>query len=113
MSRAKIQFAVLSDWTLGESTAHPEDRFTLQSYMLRRVARALADRNGPPNGIRVRTSAAARLTGGAALKAKSRKLSCSAPAGVQAVPLYTIDGADALERLADQMKQMWTSVAGG
>jgi hypothetical protein len=111
----QIQFAVLSDWTLGDAPAQPDDRFTLQSYMLRRVARALADRTGPPNGTRVRTSAAARPSGGThkGQKGKSRKLTCSAPAGVQGVPLFAINSAEALERLAEQMRQMWASVNGG
>jgi hypothetical protein len=107
----QVQFAVMSDWALGDTAAQPEDRFTLQAYMLRRVARALADRAGVANGVRIRTSAAAR--GGTGLqKGKSRKLSCSLPAGVQTVPLYAVDTAQALESLAEQMKQMWISVTG-
>lgn len=83
----QIQFAVMSEWALGDTPVQPEDRFTLQAYMLRRIARALADRAGVANGARIRTSAAAR--GGTGLqKGKSRKLSCSLPAGVQTVPLY-------------------------
>jgi hypothetical protein len=71
----------------------------------------LADGAGVANGARIRTSAAAR--GSSVLReGKSRKLSCSLPAGVQAVPLHSIDTAQALESLAEQMKQMWISVAG-
>jgi hypothetical protein len=107
----QIQFAVMSEWALGDTPVQPEDRFTLQAYMLRRIARALADRAGVASGARIRTSAAAR--GGTGLqKGKSRKLSCSLPAGVQTVPLYSIDTAQALESLAEQMKQMWISVTG-
>lgn len=107
----QIQFAVMSEWALGDTPVQPEDRFTLQAYMLRRVARALADRAGVANGARIRTSAAAR--GGTGLqKGKSRKLSCSLPAGVQTVPLYSIDSTQALESLSEQMKQMWISVTG-
>jgi hypothetical protein len=107
----QIQFAVMSEWALGDTPVQPEDRFTLQAYMLRRVARALADRAGVANGARIRTSAAAR--GGTGLpKGKSRKLSCSLPAGVQTVPLYSINATQALESLAEQMKQMWISVTG-
>jgi len=32
---------------------------------------------------------------------------------VQAVPLYASNSADALEQLAEQMRQMWASVNGG
>jgi len=108
----EVQFAVMSDWALGDSATQPDDRFSLQSYMLRRVTRALADRNGTPSGTRIRTSAAARSSSGAS-KGKSRKLSCAFPAGVVAVPLYSINNAETLEKLADQIKAMWTSVNGG
>jgi hypothetical protein len=105
----EVQFAVMSDWTLGDSAAQPDDRFTVQSYMLRRVARALAHRTGTPNGSRIRTSAAGRSTSGAH-EGKNRKLSCSVPASVEAVPLYAINSAEALEKIADKMKAMWNSV---
>lgn len=104
----QIQFAVMSEWVLGEATSQPEDRFTLQSYMLRRVARALTDRTGAPAGTRVKTSAAARPVSGAH-RGKSRKLSCALPAGVRAVPLYAVNTAEALEQLAGQMKEIWTA----
>lgn len=101
----------MSEWALGDAAVQPDERFTLQAYMLRRIARTLTDRVGVANGTRIRTSAAAR--GGAGLqKSKSRKLSCSLPAGVQTVPLYSSDTARALESLAEQMKQMWVSVTG-
>lgn len=108
----QVQFAILSDWSLGDAPTQADDRFRLQSYMLRRVARALADRTGPANGLRVRTNAAARQVSGSA-KGRSRKLTCSVPAGVRAVPLYLISNAEALEKLAEEMKSMWTSVIGG
>lgn len=108
----EVQFAVMSDWALGDSAAQPDDRFRLQSYMLRRVARALADRTGAPKASRIKTNAAARSTSGAS-KGKSRKLSCALPAGVEAFPLYSINNAEALETLADRIKAMWSSVNGG
>jgi hypothetical protein len=108
----EVQFAVMSDWALGDSATQPDDRFSLQSYMLRKITRALADRTGTPSGTRIKTSAAARSTSGAS-KGKSRKLSCALPAGVLAVPLYSISNAEALEKLADRVKAMWSSVNGG
>ena len=108
----EVQFAVMSDWALGDSTSQVDDRFSLQSYMLRRVSRALADRSGTPSGTRIKTSAAARSIAGAT-KGKSRKLTCALPAGVEAVPLYSINNAEALEKLADRIKAMWSSVNGG
>lgn len=107
-----IQFAVMSDWALGDAPAQADERFRLQAYMLKRVARTLADRTGPPSAQRVRTGAAARSSAGA-IKGKSRKLTCLLPAGVKAVALYSINSADALEKLAGEMKDMWTSVTGG
>jgi hypothetical protein len=107
----QIQFAVLSDWTLGESPSQPEERFTLQSYMLKRVSRALADRVGIPKGTRIRTTAAARR-GTGRQSGEDRKLSCSVPAGVEAATLYSINTGEALEKLAERMKDMWASVIG-
>ncbi len=108
----EVQFAVMSDWALGDSATQPEERFRLQPYMMRRVARALADRTGTPSGTRIRTSAAARSASGAT-KGKSRKLTCALPAGVVGVPLYSINNAETLEKLADGIKTMWSSVNGG
>lgn len=107
----EVQFAVMTDWALGDSTSQADDRFSLQSYMLRRVTRALADRTGMPSGARIKTSAAARSITGTS-KGKSRKLTCALPAGVEAVPLYSINNAEALEKLADRIKVMWSSVNG-
>jgi hypothetical protein len=106
----QVQFAVLSDWALGDTPAQPDDRFTLQSYMLKRVSRALADQVGVGKGTRIRTTAAARPSSGPR-KGKDRRLSCSVPAGVEAASLYSIVNAEALQRVADRMKEMWTSVA--
>jgi hypothetical protein len=108
----EVQFAVMSDWALGDSTSQADDRFSLQSYMLRRVTRALADRTGMTSGTRIKTSAAARSITGVT-KGKSRKLTCALPAGVEAVPLYSINNGEALEKLADRIKAMWSSVNGG
>ena len=107
----EVQFAVMSEWALGDSPTQPEDRFRLQPYMMRRIARALADRTGTPSATRIRTNAAARSANGTA-KGKSRKLTCALPAGVESVPLYSINNAEALEKLADRIKAMWSSVSG-
>jgi len=107
----QIQFAVMNDWALGDSPAQPDDRFTLQAYMLKRVARALAERVGIAKGTRIRTAAAARRSSGPQ-KGEDRKLSCALPVGVEAVSLYSIGSAEALENVAEQMKNMWVSVIG-
>lgn len=109
----EVQFAVMSDWALGDAPTQPEDRFSLQPYMMRRIARALADRTGTPSATRIRTNAAARsATAGGATKGKSRKLTCALPAGVESVPLYSINNTEALEKLTDRIKAMWSSVSG-
>ena len=106
----QIEFAVMTDWVLGDPPARPDDRFMLEPSMLKRVARALAERVGVEKGTRIRTTATARRTGGGQ-KGKLR-LSCSLPAGVEAGSLYSIDSDEALERVAERMKGMWTSVIG-
>jgi hypothetical protein len=103
----EVQFAVMSDWAFADSTAQP-DRFSLRSYMLRRFPRALADRTGVEKGTRLKTNATARSTRG-----KSAKLSCALPAGVESVPLYSINNAESLEELADRIKAMWSAANGG
>lgn len=106
----QVQFAVMNDWALGDMPFQADDRFRLQAYMLKRLARALADRTGPPSVARIRTGAAARPIGGS-LKGKDRKLTCSLPGGVSAVPLYEMSDSAAVERLAADMKAMWSRIA--
>jgi hypothetical protein len=79
--------------------------------MLKRVPRALADQAGIPKGARIRTAAAARPNSGSR-KGKDRKLTCSAPEGVEVVPLYSVSSAEALETIANRMKEMWTAAIG-
>lgn len=105
----QIEFAVMSDWSLGESPNQPGDRFILQSYMLKRIPRALADRAGIGNGTRIATRAAARRADGGH-KGEDRRLNCRLPRGVETVSLYSVNSAEALEKLAERMKAMWGSV---
>jgi hypothetical protein len=107
----QLQFAVMSDWALGDSPVQRDEGFTLQSYMLKRVPRALADQAGVSKGTRIRTAAAARPNSGYR-KGKDRKLTCSAPEGIEAVPLYSVSSAEALEGIANRMKEMWTAAVG-
>ena len=106
----QIEFAVMTEWVLGVLSAPPDDRFMLKSSMLKRVARALAERVGVEKGTRIHTTATVHRPGGGQ-KGKLR-LSCSLPAGVEAASLYSIDSDEALERFAERMKGMWTAVAG-
>jgi hypothetical protein len=94
----QVQFAVMSEWSLGDQPNQPDDRFMLQSLMLKRVSRSLSDREGIAHGARIRTDARARRS--SVQKGEDKKLSCTLPKGVEAVSLYSLDSGEALERLA-------------
>lgn len=104
----QIEYAVMSDWAIGNATAvRPGDRFLLQRYMLRRIPRALATSAGVPKGGRLVTRSAARRVAGRK-KGEDRRLSCRLPCGVEIVPLYSLNSAEKLDGLAHSMKAMWT-----
>ena len=42
-------------------------------------------------------------------RADGRQLCCLLPVGVETTPLYDLDSADALDKLAESMKLMWNS----
>ena len=110
----QLEYAVMSDWTIGDAKSAPGDRFVLQRYMLRRVPRALAMSNGIEKGGRLVTRSAARRVDGAKKgKGKDRRLSCRLPCGVEIVPLYSLDSADQLDQLAQRMKTMWLDAIKG
>lgn len=104
----QLEYAVMSDWRIGDSKSAPDDRFILQRYMLRRIPRALALSAGVEKGGRLVTrSAARRVGGGKKVRGKDRRMGCRLPCGVEVVPLYSLDSAEQLERLAHGMKAMW------
>jgi len=102
----QVQFAVMSEWALGKAAATPEQRFILARYMLRRIPKALAASATLAKGSRLVTRATVKRVVGAK-KGDERRLACRLPAGVEAVPLFSLDSAEGLDRLAATMKNMW------
>jgi hypothetical protein len=109
----KIEYAVMSDWAIGNATSTPPGkRFVLARNMLRRIPRALAASSDVAKGGRLPTRAAVKRVVGAK-KGKDRRLSCRLRMGADTVPLYSLENAEELGRLAKRMKQMWTDVVIG
>ena len=102
----QIQFALMNKWSLGKNGFASGQRFVLARSMLRRVPRSLSMSSGVPKGGRLITRAKIkRAVGGK--KSGDRQLSCTLPAGVEAVPLFSLDTPNALRHLTEQMKAMW------
>jgi hypothetical protein len=101
-----IQYAAMSEWAVGKKPWSPDQQFVLRRTMLRRIPKALGSGMGLTAGARVTTKAAVK--GGAGTKkTDERQLTCCLPMGVETVALFTLDTAEALERLTQQMKVMW------
>jgi hypothetical protein len=100
----QIQYAIMAEWTAGKKPYDADQRFVLRRSMLRRVPKALGATNLTAN-MRLSTKAAVKIAG--AKKTDERQLSCRLPAGVRTVALYTLDSAEALDRLAQSIKAMW------
>lgn len=114
----QIKYAVMNGWTVGTGVApKPGESIVLTAkYMLRRIPRALAASGGVAKGGRLPTRATAkRLAGDKKGKRKGhdRELSCRLPMGVESVPLYSLDNAEELDRLANSIKRMWADAAKG
>lgn len=106
----QIQYAVMSEWTVGKGAWDPEQQFLLRSRsVLRRIPKALGSNVGSAKGVRIVTQAPVKNVG-RAKKGNERRLSCRLPAGVEMVALYTLDTAEALDLLVRRMKAMWNEV---
>lgn len=102
----KIQYAVMSDWALGDaSTDRVGQRFELVRYMVQRIPRAL--KKGAEEGKRLQTSAGVKRVAGGSKRSKERQLSCLLPLGVTTVPLFTLNSAEELDSLVEDIKEMW------
>ena len=106
----QIQFAVMNEWTVGKGGWSADQRFVLARYMLRRIPRILSTSTTAAKGSRVVTRATVKRVVGAK-KGEERRIGCRLPAGVEVVPLYTLDSAEGLDRLASAMKTMWRQSA--
>lgn len=72
------------------------------------IPRALAGAVGLQIGVRLRTGAVAKKAIGLK-RARDRGISCRLPKPVESMPLYSLDGAEQLERLIQQMKAHWAA----
>ena len=103
----QIQFAVMSEWTVGKGAWDPEQQFLLRSRsVLRRIPKALGSNLGAAKGMRIVTQAPVKNVG-KAKKGNERRLGCCLPLGIETVALYTLDTAEALDLLVQRMKSMW------
>jgi hypothetical protein len=102
----QIQYAAMSEWTVGKGPCTPEQRFQLRRNMLRRIPKALASGVSLTKGARLITKARVKSAGGAK-KGEDRLLGCRLPTGIETVALYTLDTAEGLDHLVQHMKTMW------
>ena len=72
-----------------------------------RILRALEHRGAAPAGDRLHTNAVVLGRGAGGPKSVERKLSARVLGPIQSVKLYDLDGADAVEQLAADMKTFW------
>ncbi len=103
-----VAFGVMGEWAVGGQAFAPDQRFLLARYMLRRIPKVLAGAETLSKGTRLQTAAGVKGAG-SGKRTAGRRLSCRLPTGVETVPLYSLDSADELDRLAQRMKDMWTS----
>jgi len=101
-----LQWALMSDWSVGREARTADQRFQLRPYMLRRIPQVLSDHQGAASGQRVTTRAAVSR-GHGRVRAKDRRLSCALPIGVRTLPLFALDQATALAALAAEIKAAW------
>jgi hypothetical protein len=102
----QIQYAAMSKWTVGKGDYIPDLRFVIPRNMLRRIPKVLVSSASFSKDSRLITRAAVKSAGGAR-KSGDRRLGCCLPTGVETVPLYTLDTAEALDHLVQRMKAMW------
>ncbi len=99
----ELQYAVMNHWTVGNKPL--EEAFVVRN--LKRIPRALGGSN-LAKGSKLTTKATVKNAHGVK-RADVQQLCCLLPVGVEAIPLYGLDSADALDRLADSVKMMWNS----
>ncbi len=109
----RVEYAVMSDWTLGRNPSTPGAGFQMRAYMLKRIPRSLGDAGGVGKGHTIDTGAIASQPGNIRVRSRERRLRCTLPAGVETMDLYSLNSAERLEDLAGRMKTMWISATGG
>ena len=111
----QIQFGVMSDWRVGSGEATEGQRFILDRAMLRRVPLSLGAAVGSGQTRRLQTDATVKRVEGTKHKkgSRDRKLSYQLPVGVETEPLYSLDSAEELRKLAARVRAMWAKTNGG
>lgn len=104
-----LSYAALSEWSVGNRPSAKSGTFVVNRYMLRRIPKAVMTAGLQP-GIRVQTTASVRSGNGRGGSA-DRRLSAVLPAGVEVVPLFELDDAQALDKVVQNAKEMWRRVA--
>jgi hypothetical protein len=103
----QVQYAVMNHWTVGNKPWDEKEIFVLRKSLLKRIPRALGG-SDLTKGSKLTTKATVSSSVGAK-RAEGRQLCCFLPVGVETIPLYDLDSADALDRLGKNMKLMWNS----
>ena len=108
-------FGVMSDWRVGSGEATEGQRFILDRAMLRRVPLSLGAAVGSGQTRRLQTDATVKRVEGTKHKkgSRDRKLSYQLPVGVETEPLYSLDSAEELRKLAARVRAMWAKTNGG
>jgi hypothetical protein len=105
----QVQYAVMNHWSAGNKPWDPKEVFELSKLsVLKRIPKALAGAD-PTKGSKLMTKATVKSAPGAK-GVDGRQLCCVLPVGLNTIPLYDLDSADALDELAKSMKLMWNSV---
>jgi hypothetical protein len=103
----QVQYAVMNHWSAGNKHGDPKEVFEVRKTELKRVPRALGGAD-LIEGSTIMTKATVKSPLGAK-RADRRQLCCHLPVGVETIPLYDLDTADALDELVKNMKLMWGS----
>jgi hypothetical protein len=103
----QVQYAVMNHWSVGNKPWDSKEVFEVRKSVLKRVPRALGG-SDLTKGSKLTTKATVNSSPGAK-RADGRQLCCLLPAGVETIPLYDLDSADALDKLGKNMKLMWKS----
>jgi hypothetical protein len=102
-----LAYAVLGDWAVGNA-APGVGRILVSRRMLKRVPRVLSPRGAP--GERVWTDATVKSATGGKI-GRDRRLTCRVMSVPEMVPLFALDTAEELDRLAERVAASWAGAA--
>jgi hypothetical protein len=104
-SEPQILYTVLTDWRVGQHGDRPKE-IKVRRYMTRRIPNIVDPGLVETTRSSVRTRAS--VLGGKGQG--NRSLYCRVAAPVQSVAIYTLDGAQAVEKLAADILNLWQRV---